>query len=218
MALALVPKASFAMDKSLVYHAFANEEAKEEVIGKTEIKFKEISKTETSVKRKKKTKKCEIEDDFLLDRDYSLISWRRVCEDEDTDYTAQRNGRVLNIKGKYNGEPIDKELELGGKSLHIYPKYSLTKFVLSDLPKMKLWTLRRDKLSKLPMQAIKKGTKTIMVNGEEVEAIKVYYSITGKMREKHFNHNYYYRKSDGLFLKKEEPKGRIEELIEEKKG
>ena len=63
------------------------------------------------------------------------------------------------------------------------------------------------------MKAVKKGVKTIIVNGKEVEAIKVYYSITGKLREKHYNHNYYYRKSDGLFIKKEDPSGRIEELV-----
>ncbi len=65
------------------------------------------------------------------------------------------------------------------------------------------------------MQAINKGTKTIVVNGEEVEAIKVYYSITGKLRQKHHNFNYYYRKSDGLLIKKEWPKGEIEDLVKE---
>ena len=71
-------------------------------------------------------------------------------------------------------------------------------------------------MSKLPMRAVKKGTKIIVVNGKEVEAIMVYYSITGKLRGKYYNRNYYYRKSDGLFIKKEWPGGRIEELVSEK--
>jgi hypothetical protein len=87
---------------------------------------------------------------------------------------------------------------------------------LSDMPKMKFWTLRRDSLKKLPMQAKKKGVETILVNGKEVEAIKVYYSITGKLREKQYHHYYYYRKSDGMLLKREEQNGRIEELVKEK--
>ena len=66
------------------------------------------------------------------------------------------------------------------------------------------------------MRAINKGTKTIVVNGEDVEAIMVYYSITGKLREKHHNFNYYYRKSDGVLIKKEWPSGKIEELVSEK--
>ena len=61
---------------------------------------------------------------------------------------------------------------------------------------------RRDKMTRLPMQAINKGEETISVNGKKVDVIKVYYSITGKFREKHFNHDYYYRKSDGVFMKK----------------
>ena len=84
------------------------------------------------------------------------------------------------------------------------------------MQQMKFWSLRRDTMTKLPMQAIRKGVETVMINGKEVEAIKIYYSITGKLRERHFNHNYYFRKSDGLFLKKEEHKGRIEVLVREK--
>ena len=209
--------ASFGENVSLVYRGYPNEQSKNKIIEETQVEFKEPQGDQTVLNRKKQVETCLINDDFILDNEYSLISWRRVCPEEDTDYTCERKENLLVIKGKMNGESVDKEIELGTESLHIYPKYSLTKFVLSGMPKMKFWTLRRDQLSKLPMQAIKKGYRTIKVNGEKVEALEVYYSITGKLREKYFNHTYYYRKSDGLFLKKEEPDGRIEELVEEKR-
>jgi hypothetical protein len=156
-----------------------------------------------------------IKDEFVIDREYSLDKWRRVCADEDTDYIAERNGNILTVKGRIKGEVVDKELELGNKALHIYPKYSLSKFALSGMPSMKLWSMRRDEMTLLPMQAVRKGVETITVNSKDVEVIKVYYSITGKLREKYYNHYYYFRKSDGLFLKKVENNGRVEVLVSE---
>jgi len=206
---------SSASKSALLYYSYASEDAKEEAIAETIVTFRDLRENQTQLNRQKQVKNCMIDDEFILDKEYSLISWRRRCHEDDTDFTTTRKGSTLVVKGKLNGELIDKELELGNQALHIYPKYSLTKFVMSNMQKMKFWTLRRDKMTKLPMQAIKKGVGIIHVNGKEVEAIKVYYSITGKLREKHFNHNYYYRKSDGVFLKKEEPKGRVEELVKE---
>ena len=199
----------------LTYYAYDREGPDEPVISKTFVQFKGLPNDQTSISRKKESRNPTVDDEFILDRDYSLESWKRICPEEDTDLLSVRQGDVLIVKGKLKGEMIDKEVELGSEYLYIYPEYSLTKFALSDMTKIQFWTLRRDTMSKLPMQAVKKGTKTIMVNGKEVEAIKVYYSITGKLREKSFNHNYYYRKSDGLFIKKEEPSGRIEDLVKE---
>jgi len=204
-----------AKERSLVYHSYASEGEGEAVISETFVKFKDLSGDQTFLSRRKQNKDCMMNDEFILDRDYSLESWRRVCPGEDTDLLSVREGDVLVVKGRLKGKVIDKKIKLGNKDLHMYSKYSLTKFVLSDMPKMKFWTLRRDQMSKIPMKAVKKGTKIIVVNGKEVEAIKVYCSITGKLREKHYNFNYYYRKSDGLLIKKEWPSGKIEELVSE---
>lgn len=210
-----VPALAEASVSSLTYHAFKNAQLTDKVIGETLIEMENISDEQTVIKRQKKFNNCLIKDEFILDKELSLDQWTRVCDEEKTDFTAIREGEALKVTGMIKGEPVEKQLEVGSKALHIYPKYSLSKFALSGMPRMKLWTLRRDEMTKLPMQAIRKGVETVSVNGEDVEAIKVYYSIVGKLREKHFNHNYYYRKSDGLFLKKEENSGRIETLIKE---
>ena len=65
------------------------------------------------------------------------------------------------------------------------------------------------------MKAKKKGDEIIEVNGKKVEAVRVYYSATG-IREKYYSRDYYFRKSDGIFIKKVEPDGSIEELVSEK--
>jgi len=212
--ISLSGRLSMAADASLTYHAYVDEDSTE-VIAETTITTKHISDDQTVINRQKQSENCMVKDEFVLDREYSLERWKRICAEEDTEYTAERKGEFLIIKGKAKGKAVDKKLEVGSKALYVYPKYSLSKFALSGMPKMKFWTIRRDRLSKLPMQAVRKGVETVMINDEEVEAVKVYYSIVGKLREKHYNHNYYYRKSDGLFLKKEEKSGRVERLVKE---
>ncbi len=202
-------------EKLLTYQSYPSEEALDQVLGKITVKMKNISKDQTTIVRQKEVEDKVINDEFVLDKDYSLKAWTRTSEEEDTDFSSERVGDKLVIKGKINGEMIDKEIVLGSKLLYIYPKYSLSKFAMSNLGKIKFWTLRRDKMEKLLMKARKEGEETIVVNGRDVDVIKVYYAITGKLREKHYNHNYYYRKSDGLFVKKEDNKGRIEELVKE---
>ncbi len=204
-----------AENRSLTYHSYASEESKNAVIAETFVTMKDLQDGLTEINRQKQTKACLIDDTFILDQNSSLVKWIRICKDEGTNIVAEVTKDSLLILGKFKGKNIRKRHRLENKSLQIYPKYSLSQFAMSGEKRMKLWTLRRDMFTKLPMQVINKGEKMILVNGKNVEVIKIYYSIVGKLREKHFNHNYYYRKLDGLFLKKEESKGRIEELVKE---
>ena len=197
------------------YQEFEDEHSVGQAIGETVITFEDISDNEAILNRQKQYERCLTHDNFVLDRDYAVTKWTRVCPEEGTDFTAEREGNVLKIQGKQEGAIVDKEIELGFKPIYIYPKYSLSKFALSGMREMEFWTLRRDKLSKLPMRARKEGVETIVLNGKEVEAIKVFYSIEGKLREKQYYRYYFFRKSDGMYIKKIEPKGKIELLIKE---
>jgi hypothetical protein len=202
------------MERSLTYHLYAQAEEPKEFIAQETVQFKDLPEGQTALSRQKKDADCEDRDEFTLDQESSLLSWTRQCG-EGTDITLERKGDKLIVKGVLNGKNMDKEIELGGQALHVYPKHSLSKFAMSGEPKINFWALRRDKMDKLPMQAVNKGEGTIDVNGGKVEVIKVYYSITPKLREKHYNHHYYFRKSDGVLVKVEESKGRIEELVKE---
>jgi len=205
-----------AAKRKLAYQSYDGKGGSMKVVDKTTVQINESDTGSMTISRQKKTKTCLMKDEFKLDQDHSLLSWSRSCPEDGTEYMAEKKGDTLLIKGTFMGDPIDKELELGGKYLHIYPKYSLSKFAFSGMRSMKFWAIRRDELSLLPMQAKVKGVEKIIVDGKEVEVVKVYYSIVGKMREKFYHHNYYYRKSDGVFIKKVEHNGRIEELVKEK--
>lgn len=198
-------------EQNLVYSSFKNENSRAKILYETLVTYKELPDQQTAVNRKKE----DVTDEFILDQDYDLVQWRRVTAEERTDFTVKREGDTLVVTGTFKGRPIKKKIPVEGKEVHIYPNYSLGKFALSGQKSMKLWSLRRDEMTKLPMTVRNDGEETIKVNGKDVKAIKVYYTIEGKLREKHFNHTYYFRKSDGLFIKKEEVKGEIEELVKE---
>ena len=206
---------ALASDASLIYHLYVDGSVARELIAESIVQFKEISTDQTTLSRQKQRDNSIVYDEFVLDKEYSVEKWTRTNIAEDTQFVSERKEETLVVKGKLKGKSIDREIDLGKKPLYIYPEFNLVKFVLSDMRKIKFWTFRRDSMKKLPMQAIKKGEKEIVVNGKRVQAIEVYYSITGKMREKHYRHNYYYRKSDGMLLKREEQNGRVEELVKE---
>ena len=204
-----------ASEKTLTYHSFADENTSGAVIAEVLTKYRKASDGQTVLTRQKQFEQCLTKDEFTLDKDYALVQWARTCPEEETDFTAKREGAVLIVQGQLKGKPVNKNIDLGLKPLYVYPEYNLTRFVLSDMRKIEFWTLRRDELDKLPMQARKEGEETIVVNGKEIEAVKVYYSIVGKLREKYYYRYCYYRKSDGAYIKQVEPKGRTEMLIKE---
>jgi len=206
---------SEAAKKTSVYSEFSGE-GDENVIVETNVEYKDIDDGQKAIHREKQTGTCLMQDEFITDQDGSLIKWTRFCKEDDTDLITERKGDMLTIRGKLRGEVMDNDLNLGNKHLHIYPKYSLTKFVLSDLKSMKIWTLRRDKMSKLPMVVTKKGEEEIEIDGKKVETIKVFYTIDDKLKSRFFSHTYYFRKSDGLFLKKIENNGKVEILTKGK--
>jgi len=205
----------YAADKTLVYHSF--DKATGKVIGEVEVQIKDIGDGKKEFVRKAEGEKGEIVDKIILDSEYEAVSWERSYPKDGTQYLAENKGRVLAINGKFENKDIKKNVKIKKNPFYIIPKLSLTKFALvPGINKLKFSIPRRNKLTKMMvMKAEKKGVETITVNGKNVEAIRIYYSATG-MREKYYSRDYYFRKSDGIFVKKVEPDGSIEELVSEK--
>ena len=144
-------------------------------------------------------------EEMIVDEEGSTISWMVKDEKNNTDYQGKREGNKLILTGKKKGKVIDKEVELDDKLFYFTPKFNLTPFILSEAEQVRFWMLRKDELTKYLMQAKKKAIETLEIDGEKVEVIRVYYSATGP-GEKFYKRTYYFRKSDGIFLKKKAPK------------
>jgi len=156
-----------------------------------------------------------INDEFILDKDYMTDVWKRSRSDEDTDYTGEKKEHTLFIKGKLKGKNIDLRIDLDDKPFYNLPQFNLTKFVLSNAQNIEFWMLRKDRLIKRLMQAKKRGEETILVNGKKTDVIRVFYSDFG-VREKYHRRILYFRKTDGLFVKKRTSRGLMADLVSEK--
>lgn len=182
------------------------------VVNEFELKVEPLSDGKIKYNRILKGKRYTQEEEFILDENYETISWSTKREKEDTDYSGVKEGNIITLKGKLEGEDISKTIELDDQPFYFTPKFNLTKFILSDQQHIEFWMLRKDKLTKYLMEATKKGETTIEVDGQEVEAIKIRYAATGK-GAKYYKRTYFYRKSDGMFIKRKALDGAITELL-----
>ncbi|MGE0268701.1 MAG: hypothetical protein AB7S78_09650 [Candidatus Omnitrophota bacterium] len=158
-------------------------------------------------------KRMEEDEDFVLDGDFQTVEWTSTDEGEKTDYTGTKDGKIITVKGMLKGAPVEETIVLpDDKPFYFTPKFNLTKFVLSGETDMEFWMLRKDQLKEYLMQAHKEGVETININGKDVEAVKIDYSAAGKW-SKYYKRIYYYRKSDGLFIRRKSPDGDVTELV-----
>lgn len=151
-------------------------------------------------------------DEFVLDENYMTRTWKRVRDNEDTNYSGKKIEHTLFIKGTFKGKVIDARIDLDDKPFYDDPPFNLTQFVLSDKKHIKFWMMRRDRPAKMQMQAKKREEETLLINGQEMDVIKVACTKSG-LREKHFKRFYYFRKSDGLFVKQATSNGLAADLI-----
>jgi len=208
----LAQGAVLASEASFVFHSY--KEKSKEITRESFVSFRDLTDDQTLFSRQIQGENCMITDEIILDKEFGTQQWNRNCPEEGTKFSGEKKGSAFFIKGTLKGKRIDTKIELDNKPFYVIPKLNLAKFALSDMRRIKFWTLRRDKLTKLLMQAKKTGEETIVINGIKVAAVKIHYSATG-IRKKHYYRDYYFRKSDGLFIKKIEPDGSTEELVRE---
>ncbi len=151
---------------------------------------------------------------FTLDKNATTRTWRTTDQNHQTDYTGDWKENEFIIKGKLKGKFDERRIKLGNKVLFNIPKFSLSLFALSEKKYIRFIMLRKDLLTNLVMQAWNEGEVDIKINGEVVRSVKIYYGATG-IREKYYHFDYYYRKSDGAFLRGVKFDGSIEELVKE---
>jgi len=202
-----------AVAKSYVYKDYKTETGK--IVEKDHKIITKKPSGEIQIQRKLEGENYNREEEYVLDPDYATRNWSIKWEDEDTDYNGHREGNVLYIKGRMEGRPVNKRIELDDRPFYNHPKVNFTEFVLSDKNFIEFFGLRKSTLAKYVMEAKKTGEETITINGRPVDIIKVFLSPKG-LYKKFYRRTYYFRKSDGLFVKKKPTKGRSTELIFEK--
>ena len=154
-----------------------------------------------------------ITDKYILNEKHETIKWSTASKD--SSYFGERIGNKVIIKGTLDGNNVDKSIKINKLPLYVNPKVCLTGFVLSGEGFRNFWGFRNDDLTFHKMKAIKRGEGLIEINGESVEAIRVYWTVTG-IGAVFFHRTYWFRKSDGLYLRQIVAGGKMRELIWEK--
>lgn len=150
-----------------------------------------------------------------LDTRYAMLHWKVVDPDEHTDYVGERKGNLLLIKGTHNNKPVDKRMKIDNLPFFTNPTIGLEEFVRTGKKKMDFRTIRPDNLSQYKMKAENQGIQAITVGGKLIAVIQVKWRLTG-LRSRFYSQTYWFRKSDGVFVKSKVSRGRFSELVEEK--
>lgn len=157
------------------------------------------------------------EEDYTLDEYFGTLRFRVVNIDEKTDYTGERKERSIFIRGRFKGKQIERTMAIDERPFYYNPKIGLAAFVRSGEAQGTFWGFQNKELKVYPMKAVNKGIDTISVNGEDVEAIKVHWAVDD-LRSAFFKRTYWFRGSDGLYLKQKTSGGKFRELISEEGG
>ena len=82
---------------------------------------------------------------------------------------------------------------------------------------MRFWGFQNKELEVYPMKAVYEEPERIMAGGEQVEAVRVYWTVDD-FRSAFFKRTYWFRQSDGIYLKQKSAGGTFRELVREEKN
>lgn len=200
--------------KSLKYKVYTVETG--ELIDHSLAIIKELPSGERHVDWRILDKSYQHIDEYVLSDQWETLQWKIYLSDRGTEYIGKKQGSKLILSGTAENKKLSKTIKLK-KDLPFYynPKISLKWFAQSEHERMEFWGFRSDKFSEYKMKAEKKGVEMFEINGEPVEAVKVYWAATG-IGERFFNRVYYYRVSDGEFLGQDPSDGWTMKLIDTK--
>ena len=158
----------------------------------------------------------EQKEEFLFDNNYETLSWHVKNAATGTDYTGKRLANVIRIEGHFNGKAVTKDIKVDQNPFFAFPKFELRPLFLSQRKETsyEFWAMRQDTLEVYKMIASYRGEDTIKVGGKDMKVWKIYWSPANPLF-RIFKRTYYYRQSDGMFVKQEYPDGVIREMIKE---
>ena len=165
----------------------------------------DIDKTPTgySVNLQSETRATFIKQAFEVDTNMAALSWAFENLKENTKITASREGKKVFLRGQTKGKPIAKTFKINKLPWNQTFNIGLEGFVLSSKKSMIFWSIGTRgpgnmKITRFKVK--KKRIETITIKDKEVEAVYITISLTGLLSI-FWTGKYWYRKSDGVFLR-----------------
>lgn len=135
--------------------------------------------------------------------DFGTRSWSVSDTEVDSDFTAERNGAQIHIRGRFKGEPVDKTLTIDEAPWYQATSLSLRSLIAADDGERVFWTIRADTLTVHKIRAIKKGVET-RGHGEPLLHIRL--TLTGLLAAV-WKSDYWFSLPQGVFFRFEGPSG-----------
>lgn len=133
-----------------------------------------------------------------LTADGDTLAWG--YRSEGIEVQAERLDNQLRIWGRVDDTLLQERYPIDADPWYQPLSYSLRGFLQSDRQHVRFWTIRLDELEPVKLKAAKIGTETIETPAGRFEARKVEVRLDGWLSFA-WHGIYWYRKSDGLFLK-----------------
>ena len=119
---------------------------------------------------------------------------------EDIDVQAERLDNQVRIWGRGDDAVLQERYAVDADPWYQPLSYSLRGFLQSEQQQVRFWTIRLDELEPVKLKAAKMGTETVETPAGRFEARKVEIRLDSWLSFA-WHGTYWYRKSDGLFLK-----------------
>ncbi len=149
----------------------------------------------------------EMKDENRLSHHYIMpqgttVRWQHKDTKLAHDFNVERKGNDIAIRGTFNGNEINKVVEIDDAHWHSKVDHALTDWVRSEEDELDFWILKLSSdLDPLKISAEKVGTEMIKLDNNTFQATKVKLTLCGFFMSKLWSSYYWYRKEDGLFLK-----------------
>lgn len=144
--------------------------------------------------------------DYVLDTASNTIKWKFLNPVKKVDLESTRVGNTIKMKGKYEGNSIDKTVPINNDPWIEQWEIGLESFILSEEKEKTFWSINPKDVNMIAeFIAVKNSNETIDFNGTKVETVEVKLSLTGILAI-FFNSTFYFRQSDGRLLLEVFPK------------
>jgi len=142
--------------------------------------------------------------DAKLNMDFETLEWREINPRKNINVVAVRKGNVIFLTGTFDNKHNNKkEIYIDERKWQQIYQLSMMRFAAKQSKEnwVEFWCLNPDRPGNaMVLSAVKKKKETIELYGEKMEAQKLRISIAGFL-SMFWSGNYWYRPSDGFFVR-----------------
>lgn len=154
-----------------------------------------------------------------LNSEFETVEWKLKDPRKKIEVAAVREGNKIIITGTFEGKKNNrKEINIDNRPWHQIFQLGLIKFAVTETKERSLefWGLRPDSPGTAGVLAASKDkVETVEIKGKKIEAAKLRIGLAGWLSI-FWTGDYWFRASDGLYIKAKPTAGTVAELIEEK--